>query len=77
MTYAARGVRVNTINPGVIVSHLMELQPSKRLQWFTDRIPMQRNGQPYEVATAAVFLASDESTYVTGVDLDVDGGYNL
>jgi NAD(P)-dependent dehydrogenase (short-subunit alcohol dehydrogenase family) len=77
MTYAARGVRVNTINPGVIVSHLIELQPSKRLKWFTDRIPMQRNGQPYEVATAAVFLVSDESTYVTGVDLDVDGGYNL
>ena len=77
MTYATRGVRINTINPGVIVTPLHEAQPTKRLKWFTDRIPMQRNGNPYEVATAVVFLASDESSYVTGIDLDVDGGYNI
>lgn len=77
MTYADSGVRVNIINPGVIVTPLHHQQPTKRLKWFTDRIPMQRYGRPYEVATAAVFLASDESSYITGADLDVDGGYNL
>jgi 3alpha(or 20beta)-hydroxysteroid dehydrogenase len=77
MTYAAKGIRINTINPGVIASPLVQQQPSERLKWFTDRIPMRRTGVPYEVATAVVFLASDESSYITGIDLDVDGGYNL
>lgn len=77
MTYADRGVRINTINPGVIDTSLHASQPPARQQWFTNRIPMQRNGKPHEIANAAVFLASDESSYVTGADLDVDGGYNL
>jgi 3alpha(or 20beta)-hydroxysteroid dehydrogenase len=77
MTYATQGIRVNTINPGVIVTPLQATMPSTREQWFYDRIPMQRRGLPAEVAAAAVFLAADESSYVTGIDLDVDGGYAM
>jgi 3alpha(or 20beta)-hydroxysteroid dehydrogenase len=77
MTYAASGVRINTINPGWIVPSSEETLMTERNQWFFDRIPMQRVGRPYEVATAVVFLASDESSYVTGVDIDIDGGYDL
>lgn len=77
MTYADRGIRVNTINPGVITTPLQQSMPAERESWFFDRIPMGRTGNPAEVAQAAVFLASDESSYVTGAEIDVDGGYNL
>lgn len=77
MTYATRGIRVNTINPGVIVTPHQQTMPDEREQWFFDRIPMQRRGIPDEVATAVVFLASDESSYVTGAELEVDGGYAI
>jgi NAD(P)-dependent dehydrogenase (short-subunit alcohol dehydrogenase family) len=41
---------------------------------FKARIPMKRLGRPEEIAAAAVFLASDESSFITGIDLPVDGG---
>jgi meso-butanediol dehydrogenase/(S,S)-butanediol dehydrogenase/diacetyl reductase len=74
---AARGVRVNVICPGPIetpplVAYL-EYFPGGRPA-FEKQIPAQRLGQPNEIANAAVFLASDESSYVTGSVLVVDGG---
>jgi 3alpha(or 20beta)-hydroxysteroid dehydrogenase len=77
LSYATRGIRVNTINPGVIVTPLQTSQPTSRERWFYERIPMDRRGTPLEVAWAAVYLASDESSYVTGIDLQVDGGYEI
>jgi 3alpha(or 20beta)-hydroxysteroid dehydrogenase len=77
LTYATSGVRINTINPGVIATPLQDRQPTGREQWFYDRIPMNRRGTPLEVAWAALFLACDESSYVTGIDLQVDGGYEI
>ncbi len=78
--WADRGVRVNAIAPGVF-----ETDPNRR--WFAARpefreqflahIPMSRLGQPDEVGPAAVFLASDASSYVTGATLVIDGGYTL
>ncbi len=76
-TYAAQGVRVNTINPGMIRTPVQEAMPTAREQWFSDRIPMGHKGEPIDIAWAAVYLASDESRYVTGIDLQVDGGYEI
>jgi 3alpha(or 20beta)-hydroxysteroid dehydrogenase len=77
MTYATRGIRVNTVNPGYVPTQPPASPRSAREQWFHDRIPMQRTGTPEEIAAAVVFLASDEAAYVTGVDLEVDGGYAI
>jgi NAD(P)-dependent dehydrogenase (short-subunit alcohol dehydrogenase family) len=77
LTYAARGVRVNAINPGFIVTRPADMPLSSRERWFHDRIPMAHRGDPMDIAWAAVYLASDESRYVTGIDLQVDGGYEI
>ena len=81
MAYATRAVRVNTINPGLfdtpLTASMQRLRPPERFKEFVDHIPMQRMGAPEEVGAAAVFLASDESSYVTGIDLEVDGGFVL
>ena len=76
-----RGIRVNTLSPGPIKTPgLLELVGSDpaQQQGFLDHlastIPMGRVGDPDEVAKAAVFLASDDASFVTGVELFVDGG---
>jgi gluconate 5-dehydrogenase len=78
--WAGRGVRVNALAPGVF-----ETDPNKA--WFAHKpafrelflghIPLGRLGRPDEVGPAAVFLASDASSYVTGATLVVDGGYTI
>lgn len=75
--WAPRGVRVNTVSPGYVETPFTELSRSMpdRLAVWLDRTPMARIAQPEEVAGAIVFLASDLSTFVTGADLVVDGGY--
>jgi 3alpha(or 20beta)-hydroxysteroid dehydrogenase len=77
MAYASHGIRVNTINPGFIATPAQSGQLTDREEWFFDRIPMGRRGAPADVAWAAVYLASDEASYVTGIDLQVDGGYEI
>ncbi|SFF89148.1 NAD(P)-dependent dehydrogenase, short-chain alcohol dehydrogenase family [Halobacillus alkaliphilus] len=80
--YAREGIRVNSIAPGTIETPLIdELAGSKQQEqgrefreankWVT---PMGRLGDPKEVANVALFLASDESSYITGEDITVDGG---
>lgn len=70
------GIRVNAIAPGVIVTPMTDATRSdpQRLEKFMVRIPLGRLGEGHEIAGAAVFLASDLATYVTGVTLPVDGG---
>lgn len=76
----ARKIRVNAISPGPIETPIMEttgLTPEQIAKFKTDivnLVPMGRMGRAEEVAQAAVFLASDESSYTTGSELFVDGG---
>ncbi len=75
-----RGVRVNTLSPGATDTPILESQfkteekIDEAKQMFAARTPLGRIGRPEELATAALFLASDDSSYVTGIDLVVDGG---
>jgi 3alpha(or 20beta)-hydroxysteroid dehydrogenase len=69
---------VNSIHPGLIYTLMVEeaLPTREELQPMVDMTPMKRGAQPEEVAAAALFLASDEASYVTGAELAVDGGYS-
>ncbi|WP_370936134.1 SDR family NAD(P)-dependent oxidoreductase [Amycolatopsis sp. cg13] len=74
--YATRGVRVNSVHPGVIATPMIQdlLDEQGDRQPDIVRTPMRRAGSPAEVAHAMLFLASDESSFVTGTELVVDGG---
>jgi len=77
----ARRIRVNAVSPGATdTPGLRELLASseagrQRRQTISDSVPLGRFGTPDEVARAVVFLASDDSTYITGTELFVDGGF--
>ena len=76
-----RGIRVNTISPGGITTPIYGKTglPQEALDGLgasiTQTVPMHRFGSPEEIANAALFLASDESSYLNATDLVVDGGY--
>lgn len=78
--FAGRGIRANVISPGPIETPIFDGQfPTKEAadalkEQFKANIPLHRLGRPDEVASAALFLASKESSYVAGIDLPVDGG---
>jgi NAD(P)-dependent dehydrogenase (short-subunit alcohol dehydrogenase family) len=70
----ARKIRVNVISPGTIDTSIFDGVPREIKDTFVAQIPMGRIGQPEEIAKAALFLASDDSSFVTGIELFVDGG---
>jgi len=70
----ARRIRVNVLSPGTIDTGIFVGVPTEVKDQFVSLIPMGRIGQPHEIATAALFLASDDSSFVTGIELFVDGG---
>jgi NAD(P)-dependent dehydrogenase (short-subunit alcohol dehydrogenase family) len=74
--YATRGVRVNSVHPGVIATPMIQdlLDEQGDQQPDIVRTPMRRAGSPAEIAAMMLFLASDESSFVTGAELVVDGG---
>ena len=74
---APHNIRVNALAPGVTVTSLtrQRLEDPDYRRWVLERIPLGRLGQPDDLVGAAVFLATDESAYVTGTTLVVDGGY--
>jgi NAD(P)-dependent dehydrogenase (short-subunit alcohol dehydrogenase family) len=77
LEWAREGITVNAISPGPIATEMMRpvIEDSQRAEQFLSRIPMNRFGHPHEVATAALFLASPASSFVTGSDVVVDGGW--
>jgi NAD(P)-dependent dehydrogenase (short-subunit alcohol dehydrogenase family) len=83
--YAAHGIRVNSVSPGPMekpMRHRLEFlqgdQPAfEKRQSFAEQMPLGRMCLPEDIAHAALFLASDEASMITGVDLVVDGGFTL
>ena len=77
--FARKGVpvRVNAIAPGYIMTDMMKTVPEDLLKKFAGLTMLGRLGQPEEIAKAALFLASDDSSYVTGHVLSVNGGMRL
>jgi len=73
--YAPEKIRVNSIHPGVILTPMLDLAPPEQLRPLIDATPLKRGAQPEEVGWCALFLASDEASFVTGSELVVDGGY--
>jgi 3-oxoacyl-[acyl-carrier protein] reductase len=72
--FAGRGLRVNAIAPGFISSDMTEAIPEAAREKMLERIPLKRAGRPEDVAEAALFLASEGSSYITGQVIAVDGG---
>ena len=76
-----RGIRVNAVAPGPIETPILEKNglPQEAIDDFAkqikERIPMKRFGQPEEVAATVAFLASQDASYITGVEINVDGGF--
>lgn len=71
-------IRVNTVFPGVIETPMTAklTEYKEAMEMLVRATPMQRLGQPEEVANAILFLASDEASYITGAELVIDGGYS-
>jgi NAD(P)-dependent dehydrogenase (short-subunit alcohol dehydrogenase family) len=75
LEYAGRNIRVNCVCPGMIDTPMAQAIPALGRQHFLARHPLNRPGTAEEVAAAAVFLASDASTFTTGAAVAVDGGF--
>jgi NAD(P)-dependent dehydrogenase (short-subunit alcohol dehydrogenase family) len=74
LDYAARGVRVNAIAPGPILTERLEEAGEEWQRQAGQELPMQRIGRTAEVAAAAVWLCSDQASFVTGTTMTIDGG---
>jgi len=76
-----RGIRINTLSPGATDTPIIDGQFTSKTQAdaakeaFSSKTPLGRLGRPEELAAAVLFLASDSSSYITGIDLPVDGGF--
>jgi NAD(P)-dependent dehydrogenase (short-subunit alcohol dehydrogenase family) len=75
VTYAKNNIRANSIHPGIVHTPMMDAMQKDTVAWVIAQTPAGRTGQPEDIAAGAVYLASDESTFVTGAELRIDGGY--
>ncbi len=76
MEFVADNIRINTICPGMFDTNLFESSvPKEDWDSMISLVPMKRFGKPHEIAYGAIFLASNESSFMTGADLVIDGGY--
>jgi 3-oxoacyl-[acyl-carrier protein] reductase len=69
-----KGIRVNTVAPGFILTDMVKKMPEKVLASMQEKVPLGRLGEPEDVANAYAWLASDEASYVNGAVISVDGG---
>jgi len=74
ITYSSDGIRVNSIHPGFIDTPLTQAQDPAINANVIGLMPMKREGTPLEIANGCRFLASDESSFMTGAELVIDGG---
>ncbi|KAG9290092.1 hypothetical protein G9A89_010398 [Geosiphon pyriformis] len=76
VTHAREGIRINALSPGPLNTPLLQkfLDTDDKKQRRLVHVPIGRFGEPIEIAQAALFLASDESSYITGTEFKVDGG---
>jgi NAD(P)-dependent dehydrogenase (short-subunit alcohol dehydrogenase family) len=76
---SVKGIRVNTVTPGMIDTNILEsgVITEEQLKEDMKKYPLKRYGKPQEVAYAAIYLLSDASSWVTGSNLLIDGGYTL
>ena len=74
---ASRGITVNCVSPGFVDTDILETIDEKTLQNMVERIPLGRMGRIDEIASAVYFLSSEESAYITGQVLHVNGGLTM
>jgi NAD(P)-dependent dehydrogenase (short-subunit alcohol dehydrogenase family) len=76
---ASKNIRVNSVNPGMIDTHIFDagIITEEQLEEDKKHYPLKRYGKPEEVAYAVIYLLSDASSWVTGSNLIIDGGYTL
>jgi 3-oxoacyl-[acyl-carrier protein] reductase len=73
----SRGVRLNCVAPGFIETDMTEGLPDETKNQYISRVPLQSMGEPIDVAQAVAFLLSDESKYITGQTISVNGGLSM
>lgn len=72
-----KNIRVNAVAPGFTMTDMLATVPEKVIKMLEEKTPMQRLGQPEEVAKLYLFLSSEESSYITGQVIGIDGGLKL
>lgn len=72
-----KGITVNAIAPGFIATEMVAKMPENVIEGMKSKVPVGRLGQPEEIASAYLFLASDEAAYINGATLSVDGGMTI
>jgi NAD(P)-dependent dehydrogenase (short-subunit alcohol dehydrogenase family) len=78
LEYAKLGIRVNVVCPGVIQTPMIDRLTGKKkesIEQFKELEPIGRFGEPEEIANAVIWLCSDEASFVTGIEIPVDGGF--
>ncbi|MNJ56851.1 2-(R)-hydroxypropyl-CoM dehydrogenase [compost metagenome] len=75
--FAKHNIRANSVHPGFIETPMtVEMMADEKMRnWFLSMTPLPRLGKAEDIAAGVLFLASDESSYITGIELPIDGGY--
>jgi NAD(P)-dependent dehydrogenase (short-subunit alcohol dehydrogenase family) len=75
LTYASDGIRVNSVLPGLVMTPMLDDEPEESITELARTTPLGRGAEPREISFGILYLASDESAFVTGIDLVIDGGF--